>query len=249
MAWPGIPSPSAIALEEGGTDDDHVAGNSSVAVLASEMRSMRMSVDFCSNKISDFEAKLARFDEVLSRMAKLENENTALKKEVSSLNMKINTLDQFSRSNNLEIQNVPEKSNENLIEIVSRIGSHLNVPVDVSSLDHVARVPTKLPNKPKNIVVRFISKIKRDNLLTAYKALQRSNSNNRAGITVKDVADGLFIGEHLTMQNKLLFKEARASARRKGYGFVWTQNGNILVRRNETSEIVQIADVSDIQKL
>lgn len=248
---PNRTSVSHATIIDDASEDEHIGAglSTSVASLTSEIKNLKRTVEFCSDKITDFEDKLNKFNDVISRMNKLEKENAALRREVSGLQVRVNVMEQQSRSSNLEIQNVPESSNENLVNIVSGIGSHIGVPIDSSSLNYVTRVPTKIANKPKNIIVRFVSKIKRDDFLAACRSMRRSNTNPLKGLRVDGVADEIFVNEHLTIQNKILFKETRTVARSKGYSFVWTQNGNILVRKDQTSKIIQIVELSGLNEL
>lgn len=218
--------------------------------LTLEIRNLRESVNFCSGKISDFEIKLSKFNELVTRMGKVERENEFLKKQVMDLNSKVNNLEQFTRSNNIEIQNIPEKPNENIIEIISSIGRAIDQPVDSSCFDFCSRVPTNIQGRPKNIVVKFISKIRRDDFLAAYKAKRMSNSGlDKSGIKVEKVSEKLYINEHLSNYNKILFKEAREIARKKEYKYVWTQSGNILLRKNDASKILHIRSSDELRKL
>lgn len=216
--------------------------------LISEIKNLRESVNFCSGKISDFEIKLGKFNEMVTKMNKLERENDSLKKQVMDLNSKMNNLEQFSRSNNIEIQNVPEKPNENIVEIISSIGRAIDLPVDSSCFDFCSRVPTSIQGRPKNIVVKFISKSRRDDFLAAYKNKKISGSN-KSGISVENVSERLYINEHLSTYNKILFKEARELARNKDYKYVWTQSGNILLRKNDSSKIMHVRSSEDFKKL
>lgn len=132
---------------------------------------------------------------------------------------------------------------------MSKETEEIDSEILITSLNYVTRVPTKIANKRKNIIVRFVSKIKRDDFLAACRSMRRSNTNPLKGLRVDGVADEIFVNEHLTIQNKILFKETRTVARSKGYSFVWTQNGNILVRKDQTSKIIQIVELSGLNEL
>lgn len=60
--------------------------------------------------------------------------------------------------------------------------------MDVESIDHVSRMPTNIKNIPENIVVRFSSRIKRDNFLAAYKAKRVDVGEIKAGLEVKELS-------------------------------------------------------------
>ncbi|XP_044766235.1 uncharacterized protein LOC123322356 [Coccinella septempunctata] len=216
--------------------------------LVDEIQRLRDSVNFCSDKVSDFEIKLNGFSEMVAKVNKLEKENESLKKQVSVLNRRIGVIEQQSRSNNLEIQNIPEKTKENLHDVILKVASHINTDLNMSMIESISRVQSKLTNKPKNIVVRFVSKSNRDNFLAAYKAKKQSDGGH-SGISVKDIADKIYINEHLTMENKILFKEVRSAAKERSYKYVWVQNGNIMLRKDDTSRIIHVHHDFDLSRL
>lgn len=135
------------------------------------------------------------------------------------------------------------------MDIISRISHKCTHRLIFAELYYQSAYKENYYNKPKNIVVRFVSKIKRDNFLTACTSVRRSRINPLKGLRVDGFADEIFVNEHLTRQNKILFKETRTVARSKGYSFVWSQNGNILVRKYQTSKIIQIAELSSLDEL
>lgn len=114
------------------------------------MRDLRQSVNFCCDKITDSKDKLLEFNDVIAAVKKLENENTVLKKQISTLTSRFDSVERFHRQNNVEIQNVSNKTGENLRKAVSKIGISLQFPVDSLSIDYITRVPTQDKNKHKN---------------------------------------------------------------------------------------------------
>lgn len=220
---------------------------SELGAMRSEIRELKESVSFCSDKISDFEEKLAKLSEVFRLANHLKAENDCLKKEVSSLQYRMDSLEQNARENNVEIVNIPEKQNENLIEIVKKVGEFAGMIIESSSLSSVVRVPTRVENRPKNIIAKFISKSKRDEFLSTIKN-KRSTNSGRNGFSLDGLSNKFYVNEHLTTKNKSIFRSARITAREKNYKYVWTQNGNILMRMNETSKIIHIQNESDLAK-
>ncbi|KAK9751456.1 hypothetical protein QE152_g5044 [Popillia japonica] len=138
--------------------------------------------------------------------------------------MRIRDLEQYSRSNNLEIQGVPEPPNENIINVINSGAAFLKCPLSVNYIDAVHRVPT-LTNRSnevhKNIIVRFTSRRKRDELLCAARQYRRDLKHTGPGIAIPGISSLIFINEHLTKENKNLFKKARNAAKEKNYKYVW----------------------------
>ncbi|KAG5872296.1 hypothetical protein JTB14_022618 [Gonioctena quinquepunctata] len=98
---------------------------------------------------------LSELSKRMTVIEKLSKENADLKVMVVQLTTRIENIEQEARLNNIEIQGVPEKSNENIFQI----------------LDHIAhRVAYSTQSeKPKSIIVKFQSKVKRDEILAAAK--------------------------------------------------------------------------------
>ncbi|XP_044745036.1 uncharacterized protein LOC123306904 [Coccinella septempunctata] len=217
-----------------------------VAAMRNDIKELRNSVTFCSGKITDFEQRISKLHEVVKLANQVKMENDLLKKEVTNLQTRLDSVEQNLRLNNVEITDIPEKNNENLIEIVRRVGEFMEVEVEPSAISSVSR--TRITNKPKNIVVTFISKAKRDEMLSAVK-VKRNQLERKDGFKLDGLSNKFYVNEHLTIRSKIIFKAARVMAREKGFKFVWTQNGNILMRKNDTSRILHIRSEADLAKL
>lgn len=202
------------------------------------------SVNFCSDKISDFEKALTTIKENIKTIEKLKVENESLKKDVKSLTSKLNDLEQYSRMNNIEIQGIPEKNNESVVKIVESLCQFVDHPIDANAVEAVHRVQTYNVNAPKSIIVRFLSRKARDEVLLAAKV-----KRSQLGVTGRALpfeGGRVFINEHLTPENKKLFREVRLAATEKGYKYVWINNANILVRKDERSKIKTIKNTDQL---
>nr|CAH7753419.1 unnamed protein product [Callosobruchus chinensis] len=76
-----------------------------------------------NEKVSEFE----KIDDYINKTEKLITEHCSLKAEVTNLQTKINSLEQVSRLNNIEIQGIPEKQNENLVDVLKKIISTIKL--------------------------------------------------------------------------------------------------------------------------
>lgn len=216
--------------------------------IRTEQASLVISVQFCSDKISDFEAKLSKLDEYTSKTDSLITDSSNLRKEILALTNKINDMEQFSRINNIEIQGVPVKQNENVVNIIKLIGDHVGFKIDENKIEFAHRIQAST-NDHKNIIVRFTTRQDKECFLAASKTKRLTMGNNSKGLNVPDVSVSLYINEHLTQANKILYKEARTAAKLKNYKFVWVKNGNIYVRKNETSRVTHIKNIELISKM
>lgn len=82
---------------------------------------IKKSVDFMSE----------RYDELMNQVAVLESENKSFRFRIKELEDKLENQERNSRSTSVEIRNIPKtekESKENLIEIISKVGSTVKQP-------------------------------------------------------------------------------------------------------------------------
>lgn len=213
------------------------------------------SVQFCCEKIDDFQKELLdtnkiliNMDEKVSAMDKLTTENASA---INALSNRVEQLEQYTRSNNLEIQGVDERAGENVYIILETIGNAIGCPIARRDIDIAHRVSHLSANNkmPKSIIARFISRLTRDAFLAAAKNFKKKSNRQEPGISINDISNKLFINEHLTGRNKILLSKAKAAARDKQFKYVWTRYGQVFMRRNDTSAIFRVNCEADLLKL
>lgn len=209
------------------------------------------SVNFCSNQITTFEKMLSELSKRMTIIEKLSKENADLKVTVGQLTTRIENIEQQARLNNIEIQGVPEKSNENILHILDHIGQHIQCTILPSDVNSAHRVAHSTPSeKPKSIIVKFQSKVKRDEILAAAKTKRLSYPDkSQPGLVIDNISRGLFINEHLTSNTKLLLKKAKDMSKSNNYKYVWVRNGSVFARKNDRSRVLRIITESDVQKM
>lgn len=210
------------------------------------------SISFYGDKITDFERALNNFGDKIKQVDALVAVNSKLKADLAAAECRLDHLEQYSRLNNLIIAGVPEHVGENLPEIVSNIAEAIKSPIVASDIDAVHRLPQRpSPGKDKSrakaIIVKFTSRITRDRIFSAAKLYRRS-ANGRC-LSIPDVADNLYINEHLTARNMDLFSKVREIARNKNYKYIWTKSCVIHVRKDDRAKILVIKSSSDLNKL
>ncbi|XP_044765628.1 uncharacterized protein LOC123321907 [Coccinella septempunctata] len=247
---------ASFAGPQASVSEDSPIGDSSLGTLEEIRTELRMireqqallleSVNFCSNKISDFEVEISKMNNYIKITDQLSNENAMMKKELEELRERINDTEQVSRLNNVEIQGVPEKRDENLFKILEKIGEHINYEMTSSVIDYANRVQTNRNserNQGRNIIVRFTSRRERDRFLMAAKT-KRMENNGNPKLSLVNVSEAFYINEHLTLANKLLFKDVRLAAKAKDYKYVWVKNGAVFYRKDDASKIVLVLWIS-----
>ncbi|CAG4977226.1 unnamed protein product [Parnassius apollo] len=101
-----------------------------------EMLEMRSSLDFMNSK---YELLIKDYKETKQAMFDFQKENSALKTNIRDHNARINTLEQNARAMNVEIQCIPEKKNENLLQVVTQLGTVLKCNVKSEDIVNCSR--------------------------------------------------------------------------------------------------------------
>lgn len=221
-------------------------------VLENKFLELEKAVKTCSDL---YDTVKSTVDKTTGTIKKLQTDNNNLNNQIKILQTKINSMEeaslkqeQWCRLQNIEIVGVPESSDENLPKIVEDIAKHLGVPLAQQELDFVHRVQAKrqVKGKPRNIIVRFQNRMKKDTIL--------SSARKSGGITLKDIGlkgelKTVYINEHLTVKNKQLLNKCKAIAKECNYKFIWTKNCRVYTRKAENSPYILLSCEEDLKKI
>lgn len=218
-------------------------------------RKFRDDISSLESRMSIWEDRLSQVEDQMacneSLPTNLLEENVTLRTQLETLTSKFDDLDQASRSCNVEIQNIPEKKGENLVQLSLAIGKLLCVDLkdcDIRSVHRIA--PGLATDRPKNIIMQLTTRRQRDELIAAARARRSLTTEQLFGVSgIPGVSSRFFIAEHLTLKNKILFSKARQIAKEKNYKFVWVKNSCIFVRKSEESKVIQLRSKNDLEKL
>ncbi|CAG9138735.1 unnamed protein product [Plutella xylostella] len=238
---------SEIKAEINSLRNDCISTKKRVSELEDKQQAMYASVtdiqssaQFCSDQLDDVQKRLSLLEKSSSNGSQVTN-------KMISLESKIEYMEQQARQCNIELTNVPERRGENLNIILETIGSKINYPIQHKEIISVHRVPqAQQSDRPKNIIIKMQTRTLRDNILSAFRA-SKGLKTDELGIAGPSRA--VYMNEHLTLQNKLLFRESRERARAQGYKYVWIKNGTVLVREADTSPAFAIRCRNDINKI
>lgn len=211
--------------------------------LRAELRTIKDSVKNCNDTCDGVNEIKNEMKELRQEIQKLTTRNEELTAENRRLSEKIEELEQYQRSNNLEIKGVPVEGDA--YDIVQRIGNLVNEPISESDIDVCHRVPTFRPSD-KNIIVRFVQRTKRDKIFQKCK---------KQRITTTDLDYGgqsspVYVNEHLTSSKKRLLGAAIAKKKTvEGWKFVWCSGGKVFARKNEGANVIKITCMEDVEKI
>ncbi|KAL0880334.1 hypothetical protein ABMA27_002781 [Loxostege sticticalis] len=229
--------------------------NINMMKLSADNVNINISLKETNTRLSELEKSLnfsaERQDSFDNRLKTVEDKMTSSADQVSqikSLEHKISAMEQNARQCNIEICNLPERRNENLVSIVEKLGDVIACPVRASDIVAVHRVPHADPknNRPKNVIVKLNNRMLRDNVISAYRSAKGLDSTK---LCITGPTSTIYVNEHLTINNKVLFRQTREMAKKQAFRYVWVKHGTILARKSDTSPVIAIRSTEDIAKI
>lgn len=206
-----------------------------------ELRELKEAMSFNSDKLDEV---LVELKDVKEKQKILENENKTLKAQLKAVTTVVEDLEQYTRNRNIQIDGIPEEKDENLREIVVKIGEKIDVKIENEMIDVVHRIPSQNErNSP--IVVQFTTRQVRDDIMIKVK----KNKITTLDLGRKGNERFVFVNEHLTKKKKQIMFEARKLKKEMDYKFLWTKNAKIFIRKAEKTPVIELKDFDDLERI
>lgn len=187
-----------------------------------------------------------KYEEIRSRLVKLENERSEQHTYITKLEKKIQDAQEIQRSAVFELRNIPLKEKEDsddLIKLVTATSKFLQVQIEPAQIRDVYRTQAK-QGPSKQVVVELHSVTQKNKLLKAARDFNKGKPNAKKlsseliGLTGECVP--VYISDRLPPSIRQLFYEARKFASANDFNFCWTSNGKIFLKKREGEKSVRI---------
>ncbi|XP_022198942.2 uncharacterized protein LOC111062685 [Nilaparvata lugens] len=217
--------------------------------IKSVEKSLGDSIQSCHESVGDVLEKVKKQESQLKVcLDKIETQSTeiiALKKENEELRRAISDIQQYTRSNCLELHNFPQEENEDLLGVVKSVSKALGHTITDLQIDNCHRLPTREKDKVPPIIIKLTRRIDKEELLKRRRVMR--NFSTRHMDLPTDIP--LYLNESLSPENRKVLALARAAKKEKDYKYLWIRNGKILMRKSEGQPVISLSSVSDISKL
>ncbi|KAL4718540.1 hypothetical protein ACJJTC_018032 [Scirpophaga incertulas] len=212
------------------------------------LESIEQSMSVLSDKYDNLMAEHKQSKDRINKLEKIVentiNKYVNLEKHNRALEQRMQENEQSARKNNIEIVGIEQLPDENILDIVFKIGNKMEVgTADIQT----ARRTRTTGNKLSSILVEFKNTgiASRDNWL--------SHRNNLSNVTSQDITGGsmknkIFVNEDLTKPTKTLLWNTKKQLKDE-YKFIWVHNGKILVKKAEGDRSKWVRNESDISEL
>ncbi len=215
-------------------------------------------------------------DDALNKLKKLEEAKKVSDKEIAKLksDLKVtkdclhtyqaalNDLEQYSRRECLELRDIPvvsrDISRENTEDIVNHVADCIGVELCSDDISICHRLPvnnmpaqmetrSSFKKRPMNptIIVKFVRRKKREEFYRARNII-RGKTVNDLNLNL-NTGERMFIAESLTRANKELFGKALQAKKDRHFKYIWTSQGKIFMRKEDSTNVIQISCEKDIE--
>lgn len=163
-----------------------------------------------------------------TKMSKLADKNTLLKKRLEKFNKTMLKDSQKLLLENFEIVGVEKKPNEDLKLILQKIlrliSANLNMENDIVSIVRCG--------KTGNILAKCRNKDVRQKVIVAKRGIELTASLLHLDL----MSNNICINEHLTPFNKVLLIKAKALKNEKVFDYAWVKNGHVYARSKNLND-------------
>lgn len=203
--------------------------------------------DKIEERTTALEVKMRLIEEYINETDKLRVENITLKKQVTTLENRIEDLENYSRRNCIEIQGIPEEKGENVTDVVKKVGEALGVKIADDMIDACHRVGGRTGEKrPRGIILKLVRRTDKDTIMRKRQERKRDFSTRHLGMS-SDTP--VYLNDSLSPSRRRLLGRARQLKIEKAYKYLWLRNGNILLRKQEGSPVLEIRCQADLDKM
>lgn len=214
--------------------------------METKIEELISSVEFMGKQFDVFNKKV---DSMLSEIKilkieneKISNENKYLSSEVSSLKLKIDNIEQFNLNKYIDITGIPQTTNENCSEIVKQIGLKTNTTINVIEAKRI-----HINNSKNSIIVAELETTEMKRTLIRNSKISKLSANNILSAWPNETK--VYVNERLTKDRRILFGQARTTGKDKQFKFIWVNNGDILMKKDESSKTIRIRIQQDLEKV
>lgn len=233
--------------------------SSSLAKLFSEvaeLKSQNLAIQKANNEIEkSINFINNQYEDMMKQINLLQKEKQLYRDCIQNLELKVEDLQQLSRSSCVEIRNIPLKENEcakDLYAVVARVSAAVNVPLKDNDIRDVYRLPGK-PGTVRPVVAEFMTMETKNVLLSSVRSFNsKQPKESRLSTTnIGGLGDyrPIYVSEFLPASSRKLFFAAREFAKLKEYKFCWSANGNILLRKKEGVKLILVKSEQTLRDL
>ena len=202
-------------------------------------------LDTLKKKIHDMELEVEILkSDILKkqrRIERLEYVNSKRETETRNLTSKLDDFEQGNYDQYIQVVGLPENKDEtdDVKQFTKMVKEKTGVKIKPTDIVEMKRMGKKKDSKARNVTVKFKDIQSRQKIYDERKKLIKPGNPSQS----------LYLNDYLTKYRQNLLYASRQLVKGKKIYAAWSQHGNVLVRKEENSEIIHIHDSNDLMKI
>lgn len=216
------------------------------------MEEIKRSLNFMSEELTKLSKQQEQLIGLMEEVKLLKVLLSDRDKRIAELEQKVDDLEQYTRRDDLvitgldvkhrsyarvaaNINTTEDSPHEELLTLEQQVVTFLqdkNIDIKHEDISICHTLPTRSDKLKSSIVIRFISRKSRNNLIMQARKLKGTN---------------VYINEHLTKKNGTIAREARLLKKHKKIAATWTRNGNIWIKIKEGTQARMVKELKDLE--
>ena len=135
-----------------------------------------------------------------------------------------------------------------MTKLVKQLGEAAGVEVTTIDIDAAHRLGKPSTHRPRNVIVKFTTFVKRQQLYVARKQLRSARAPPNSVLTPAVLA-GCFVSEQLTAKNATTMYAARQMRAKGKLCHAWTDGCKLKIRVSEKAPTRLISSIEDLVKI
>ncbi|KAF6217036.1 hypothetical protein GE061_001389 [Apolygus lucorum] len=210
------------------------------------------SLNFNSDKLDEVLNKISALETTVKNLSKandrLIRENRELNAKVDDLTARVNRFDQALIEKEIELTGFPETPGEDPKSVIVKVACCLDCKLETSDIEFAYRVRPKSPSGDRRLIVaKFASLENKKKVLSSYRL--KKGIQLTAVLPDHPKEQRLYFNDRLTLYNKRLLWLAKQVAREYNYAYVWSREGDILMKKDEQSRPIRIPSPQMLQRM
>ena len=226
--------------------------------LRKEVSDLKASLEFNDKELRDIKSSLAtaasayaslqkKLDATTNELNVTKNTLKDQRHETELLECSLDTLEQYTRKNSLEIHGIPENLYPSTQDVVIKVAEALNVTIVPSDIEICHKL--KRSKGPQPILVKFLSHQTKSKLYRERTKLRNVKISDIYPSYSSSEDRRIFILENLTTYRGELVAEANRRRRDGTLLSIWTLDGKIYVKTSPEGTPKKIYYVEDLDNI
>jgi len=213
--------------------------------LTKEMRNMGSDIKEVKEALVGIRLLAEQMEQMKKNQEEMKKEINQLKESNCKLAAKQQDSDQYTRTENMIITGIPEPENgkEDLMATVIKLCETMGAQLSKAEISTVHRMATKKDTPVKPIIIRFVNRWKKSELMALARKEQPTTS-----LLGFEPSEDIFFSDQLSQETKQLLGKTKELCDQGKVKYAWCRDGKIFIRQTENSDAERIYSVNDLVK-